>query len=120
MEKKELDRSLGRIPLIPLIAVLIAVFFMSGIVYEMIYNRKDSILRMDRFKIQYVNREFGFIIISQENGKDLSKSRTPERAHIEGYPVKILRLNDSILCIIPQNKNLTQFSNKKTIIFDEY
>ena len=108
MEKKELDRSLGRIPLVPLIAVLIAVFFMSGIVYEMIYNRKDSILQMDRFKIQYVN------------GKDLSKSRTPERAHIEGYPVKILRLNDSILCIIPQNKNLTQFSNKKTIIFDEY
>ncbi|WP_333626773.1 hypothetical protein [Sphingobacterium siyangense] len=120
MEKKELDRSLGRIPLVPLIIVLIVVFVMSGLVYGMLYNRKDSVSKMDRFKIEYVNREFGFIIISHANGKNISKSRLPDRAHIKGYPVKILQLNDSVLCIIPQNNNLTQFSNKKTIIFDEY
>lgn len=120
MEKKELDKNLGRIPLVPLIIVLIIVFVMCGIVYGIIYNRKDTTLKLGECKIEYVNQEFGFIIISQANGTDLSRSRIPDRARIEGDPVKILQLNDSILFIIPQNTKLTQFSNKKTIIFEEY
>lgn len=120
MEKKELDKSLGRIPLVPLIIVIIIVFVMCGIVYWMIYNRKDTTLKLGTFKIEYVNREFGFMLIKQANGTNVSRSNIPDRARIEEDPVRILQLNDTILCIIPQNTKLNQFSNKKTIIFEEY